>query len=341
MLKNKGPFIKGVMLIVSLSLVALFISQIPFVKSLSLSPLIVGIIIGMIYGNTLRKRLPDQWVPGILFCSKQILRGAIIFYGFRLTFQHIVAVGPAAIVVDIIMVLSVLLVGYFTGRMLKLDPHISTLTTAGSAICGAAAVLGTEPVLKNQPHKTAIAVSTVVIFGTISMFLYPVMYKMGWLNLNPQQMGIYIGSTIHEVAHVVGAGNALNDTVIAESAVIVKMIRVLLLAPFLLILSLLVGRKNRKEGIETSGKSKITIPWFAFGFLIVIGFNSLNLLPEAVVDGINTADDFALTMAMTALGVETNFKKFKQSGLKPFILAFVLFIWLVVGGYFISSLVQF
>lgn len=341
MLKNKGPFIKGVMLIVSLSLVALFISQIPFVKSLSLSPLIVGIIIGMIYGNTLRKRLPDQWVPGILFCSKQILRGAIIFYGFRLTFQHIVAVGPAAIVVDIIMVLSVLLVGYFTGRMLKLDPHISTLTTAGSAICGAAAVLGTEPVLKNQPHKTAIAVSTVVIFGTISMFLYPVMYKMGWLNLNPQQMGIYIGSTIHEVAHVVGAGNALNDTVIAESAVIVKMIRVILLAPFLLILSLLVGRKNRKEGIETSGKSKITIPWFAFGFLIVIGFNSLNLLPEAMVDGINTADDFALTMAMTALGVETNFKKFKQSGLKPFILAFVLFIWLVVGGYFISSLVQF
>jgi len=167
------------------------------------------------------------------------------------------------------------------------------------------------------------------------------MYKMGWLNLNSQQMGIYIGSTIHEVAHVVGAGNALNDTVIAESAVIVKMIRVILLAPFLLILSLLVGRKNRKQGIETSGKSKITIPWFAFGFLIVIGFNSLNLLPEAVVDGINTADDFALTMAMTALGVETNFKKFKQSGLKPFILAFVLFIWLVVGGYFISSLVQF
>lgn len=212
---------------------------------------------------------------------------------------------------------------------------------AGSAICGAAAVLGTEPVLKNQPHKTAIAVSTVVIFGTISMFLYPLMYKMGWLDLNSQQMGIYIGSTIHEVAHVVGAGNALNDTVIAESAVVVKMIRVILLAPFLLILSLLVGRKNRKQGIETSEKSKITIPWFAFGFLVVIGFNSLNLLPEALVDGINSADDFALTMAMTALGVETNFRKFKQSGLKPFILAFILFIWLVVGGYFISSFIQF
>lgn len=341
MSNNKLPFYKGVTLIVSLSLVALLISSLPFVKRLSLSPLIIGIIVGMIYGNTLRKKLPDSWVPGILFCSKQILRGAIIFYGFRLTFQHIVAVGPAAIIVDIIMVFSVLLLGYFAGRMLKLDPHITTLTSAGSAICGAAAVLGTEPVLKNQPHKTAIAVSTVVIFGTISMFLYPLMYKMDWLSLNPHQMGIYIGSTVHEVAHVVGAGNALNNPVIAESSVIVKMIRVILLAPFLLILSMLVGRKNRKQGIETAEKSKITIPWFAFGFLIVIGFNSLNLLPVAVVDGINRADNFALTMAMTALGAETNFKKFKQSGIKPFVLAFILFIWLVVGGYFISSLVQF
>ena len=124
MSNNKGPFIKGVILIVSLSLVALFISRLPSVKSLSLSPLIVGIIIGMIYGNTLRKRTPEQWMPGIKFCSKKILRAAIIFYGFRLTFQHIVAVGPAAIIVDIIMVLSVLTLGYFVGRMLKLDPQI-------------------------------------------------------------------------------------------------------------------------------------------------------------------------------------------------------------------------
>lgn len=125
-------------------------------KTVSLSPLIIGIILGMIYGNTFRHRLPETWVPGILFCSKQLLRTAIIFYGLRHTFQHIVAVGPSAIIVDVIMVCSVLIIGYFTGRILKLDPHISTLTTAGSAICGAAAVLGTEPVLKSKPHKAAL-----------------------------------------------------------------------------------------------------------------------------------------------------------------------------------------
>ena len=335
---SKRPFWGGFLLVALFSLLAVYISKLPFMKTVSLSPLIIGIILGMIYGNTFRHRLPGTWVSGILFCSKQLLRTAIIFYGFRLTFQHIVAVGPSAIIVDVIMVCSVLIIGYFTGRILKLDPHISTLTTAGSAICGAAAVLGTEPVLKSKPHKTAIAVSTVVIFGTISMFLYPFLYNIGWLDLDTQQMGVYIGSTIHEVAHVVGAGNALNNVEIAESAVIVKMIRVILLAPFLLILSLLVGRKNRRNGIVENKKSKITIPWFAFGFLLVIGFNSINLLPQGVVNGINFADDFALTMAMTALGVETNFKKFKDSGLKPFILALVLFLWLVFGGYWVVKL---
>lgn len=336
---SKRPFWGGFLLVALFSLLAVYISKLPFMKTVSLSPLIIGIILGMIYGNTFRHQLPGTWVSGILFCSKQLLRTAIIFYGFRLTFQHIVAVGPSAIIVDVIMVCSVLIIGYFTGRILKLDPHISTLTTAGSAICGAAAVLGTEPVLKSKPHKTAIAVSTVVIFGTISMFLYPFLYNIGWLDLDTQQMGVYIGSTIHEVAHVVGAGNALNNVEIAESAVIVKMIRVILLAPFLLILSLLVGRKNRRNGIVENKKSKITIPWFAFGFLLVIGFNSINLLPQGVVNGINFADDFALTMAMTALGVETNFKKFKDSGLKPFILALVLFLWLVFGGYWVVKLI--
>lgn len=151
MSNKKEPFLKGVILIVLLSLVAQIISLFPFIRSLSLSPLIIGIIIGMIFGNTLRKRVPESWVAGILFCNKQLLRVAIIFYGFRLTLLNIVAVGLSAIIVDVIMVCSVLILGNLIGRILKLDIHLITLTSAGSAICGAAAVLGTESVLKNQP----------------------------------------------------------------------------------------------------------------------------------------------------------------------------------------------
>ena len=217
------------------------------------------------------------------------------------------------------------------GRALKIDRDLALLTSTGSAICGAAAVLGAEPVVKAAPHKTAVAVSTVVIFGTVSMFLYPALWRAGILGLTPEQMGLYTGATLHEVAHVVGAGNAMGAE-IADGAVIVKMIRVMMLAPVLLVMSLLLARRT-KGG---AGRAKVTIPWFAFGFLAVIGFNSLDLLPEAAVAGINSFDTFLLTMAMTALGAETSIEKFKRAGAKPFLLAGLLYLWLLGGGYLLS-----
>lgn len=298
--------------------------------------MIVGIILGMLYANSLRNRLPETWVPGILFCTKQILRTGIVLYGFRLTFQDVVNVGLPAVFIDIIIVTGTLLLGILVSKLMKMDKDVALLTSTGSAICGAAAVLGAEPVVKSQPHKTAVAVSTVVIFGTISMFLYPAMYRAGILELTPEQMGIYTGSTLHEVAHVVGAGNAMG-TEISDPAVIVKMIRVMLLAPVLLIMSFCLAKFGNKGHAKTGTKSKITIPWFAVGFLLIIGFNSLDLLPHAVVEGINSFDTFLLTMAMTALGAETSIDKFKKAGARPFILASVLFIWLLVGGYLMAK----
>jgi hypothetical protein len=334
--EKKANTLHGILLIALFSCSAFYIAEFPFIKKLSFSPLIVGIILGMLYANSLRNRLPETWVPGILFCTKQILRTGIVLYGFRLTFQDVVNVGLPAVFIDIIIVTGTLLLGILVGKLMKMDKDVALLTSTGSAICGAAAVLGAEPVVKSQPHKTAVAVSTVVIFGTISMFLYPAMYRAGILELTPEQMGIYTGSTLHEVAHVVGAGNAMG-TEISDPAVIVKMIRVMLLAPVLLIMSFCLAKFGNKGHAKTGTKSKITIPWFAVGFLLIIGFNSLDLLPHAVVEGINSFDTFLLTMAMTALGAETSIDKFKKAGARPFILASVLFIWLLVGGYLMAK----
>lgn len=336
--EKRSNTLHGVLLIALFSCSAFYIADIPFVKNLSFSPLIVGIILGMIYANSLRNHLPETWVPGIKFCTKQVLRWGIILYGFRLTFQNVIEVGLPGILIDVIVVAGTLLLGLLVGKILKMDKDLTVLTATGSAICGAAAVLGAEPVVKAQPHKTAVAVSTVVIFGTISMFLYPALYRAGFFHLDAEQMGIFTGSTLHEVAHVVGAGNAMGKE-ISDAAIIVKMIRVILLAPVLLIMSFLYARAVVKKGAEAvaEGKRKITIPWFAIGFLLVIGFNSFDLLPLPVVTGINNLDTFMLTMAMTALGTETNFQKFKQAGPKPFLLAFILYIWLFFGGYALSK----
>ncbi len=333
---KKASMCHGILLIALFACAAFYIGEANIFKEISLSPMIIGIILGMLYANSLRNHLPETWVPGIQFCSKKILRLGIILYGFRLTLQDIAAVGTAGILVDAIIVTVTILGGVLIGKWMKMDRDITLLTSIGSGICGAAAVLGAESTIQTKPYKTAVAVATVVIFGTISMFLYPIAYRTGILGLDPQIMGIYSGSTLHEVAHAVGAGNAMGGE-IANVAIIVKMIRVMMLVPVLLILGWWVATKAEKNAAEGKKSGKIAIPWFALGFLAVIGFNSLDLLPTAVVDGINYFDTFLLTMAMAALGAETSIDKFKKAGAKPFILALILDCWLIGGGFLLAK----
>ena len=333
--ESRSSMLHGILLITLFSCAAFYIGDMDFVKSLSFSPMIVGIILGMLYANSLRNNLPETWVPGIQFCSKRVLRFGIILYGFRLTFQDVTAVGIPAVIIDAIIVGGTIGLGMLIGRLMKMDRGITLLTSVGSAICGAAAVLGAESAIRTKPYKTAVAVSTVVIFGTLSMFLYPILYRNGIFALSPEQMGIYAGSTIHEVAHVVGAGNAMGDEV-ASIAIIVKMIRVMMLVPVLLIITWAVAKAAAANGSEGE-TGKLNIPWFAILFLVVIAFNSFDLLPESVVSFINTFDTFLLTMAMTALGAETSIEKFKKAGAKPFVLALVLQLWLLTGGYLLAQ----
>lgn len=331
-MKFDKEFLHGILIILLFALAAFYIGDFEVVKSMSFSPMIVGIVLGMIYANTLRAALPATFTPGIQFCSKRILRLGIILYGFRLTLQDVTEVGIPAIIVDALMVTITICGGVMVGKWLKMDKEISLLTSVGAGICGAAAVLGAESALRVKPYKTAVAVSTVVIFGTISMFLYPVLYRNGVFSISPELMGIFTGASVHEVAHVVGAGNAMGESV-GSVAIIVKMIRVMMLVPVLLVISYTVARKV--SGSDAPGK--INTPWFAILFLVVIVLNSFIPLSDSVRNGINTFDTFLLTMAMTALGAETSFDKFKKAGSKPFVLALILFCWLIVGGYLICK----
>lgn len=344
--EQRSSMLHGVLLIALFACAAFYIGSARIFTDLSLSPMIIGIILGMIYANSLRNHLPATWVPGIQFCSKRLLRVGIILYGFRLTFQDIAQVGVAGIAVDAIIVTVTVVGGYLVGsRLLKMDSDTAMLTSVGSGICGAAAVLGAEATMRTKPYKTAVAVATVVIFGTLSMFLYPIMYRSGILHLGPQEMGIYGGSTLHEVAHAVGVGNAIGDE-IAKTTVIVKMIRVMMLVPVLLVLGVWAARRAVASDADGGGKGRVAIPWFAFGFLAVIALNSLSVylntlstpcgLPAGAVDTINYIDTFLLTMAMAALGAETSIDKFKKAGAKPFILAFIIYVWLIGGGYLLA-----
>jgi len=208
--ENRKGTLSGIFFVAIFAAAATMVAKISFIHALGISPLVIGIVMGIFYANTLHQHIPATWGSGITFSGKKILRFAIVFYGFRITFQQIEAVGVDGFMVSLIMLSTTFLLGTYLGmKAFKMDRDTSMLTAAGGAVCGAAAVLATEPVLKAEGYKTAVAVSMVVLFGTISMFLYPVMYSTiiahatGFLHMTPEVFGIYTGGTIHEVAQVV------------------------------------------------------------------------------------------------------------------------------------------
>lgn len=325
----KHPSIlSGLICVALLTAFSYYLSQLPWLTQLSISPLIIAIIAGMTIGNTIT--LPPQTQTGVQFAAKKLLRLAIILYGFRVSFQQISAVGTEALLIDSIVVVATLGLGYLVGsRLFKLDQHLALLISAGAAICGAAAVLAVEDILKSEPHKAAIAVGTVVLFGTLSMFIYPLLQHAHFFGFTGDQFGLFAGASIHEVAQVLAAGTNISPET-GNIAVIVKMIRVILLVPVLICLSSL-------QQASSKDKKRLIVPWFALGFVAVIGIHSLNIIPSNSVSTINIIDTLLLTMAMGAIGLETKFAKIKQVGIAPLYLASFLFIWLFSSVFFMVN----
>ena len=322
-------FVPGLALPAALTGAALWAGSFPAIAGAGFSALTLAILFGMVVGNTV---YPKIWQPcdgGVIFAKQHLLRLGIILYGFRLTFAQIADVGVSGILIDVLTLSSTFFIACFLGqKVFGLDKHTSWLIGAGSSICGAAAVLATEPVVKAEASKVTVAVATVVIFGTIAIFLYPAMYPLLAHRYTPETYGIYMGSTMHEVAQVVAAGHAVSPDA-ENAAVIAKMLRVMMLAPFLLFLA---ARVKQLTPAGNGEKSKITIPWFAIMFILVAVFNSFHLLPKAVVDMLVTLDTVLLAMAMAALGVTTHVSALKKAGAKPLLMALMLFVWLIVGG---------
>lgn len=333
----------GVLLTLGLAAAAAGLARWDWLQSHGISVLTLAIVLGMLVGNTAGRALAGSaTAPGVTFAKQTLLRLGIILYGLRLTFQDIAGVGVAGVVIDALVLSSTFLLSWWIGtRFLGLDRTTALLIGSGSAICGAAAVLAAEPVLRARADQVTVAVSTVVVFGTIATFLYPALYHLNlWTRAfaaSPTAYGLFAGSTIHEVAQVVAAGRAVSAAA-ANTAVITKMVRVMMLAPFLLVLSGMLSR--RAGGVAgRAAAGHIVIPWFAVGFIAVAGCNSLHRLPPAVIQVATGVDTVVLAMAMAALGLTTRWSAIRTAGMKPLLLAALLFIWLLLGGLAINGLV--
>jgi len=315
-----------------IAILALGLASLDPIAEIGLSALPLAIVLGMLRGHFEHRTPTTGDCRFTLFCQQRLLRAGIVLFGFSLSLEQILAVGWQALLLDAAIIATIFTVGTWIGiRFFKLHRDVAMLTSVGSAICGAAAVLATESVLKPKQQHVTVAVASVVLFGTLAMFSYPLIYQFA--DMSEQAFGIYIGSTVHEVAQAVAAGESISGETL-QTAVVVKLIRVMMLAPFILLLS---SGLNRAAANKTEG-GKIIIPWFVFGFIAATAVNSVVTIPESLLGVLKLSSQFSLALAMAALGLQTRWITIKQAGPKPLLLALILFLMLIFGGYFLNLL---
>jgi len=337
----------GIALAGAIAVAGMIAARMPWVQHLGLSALTLAIVFGLVAGNTFFPAIAVRMAAGVDFSKSTLLRAGIILFGLRITFQQIAAVGWTGVVIDALMVALTFVIAVLLGtRVFRLDRQTSMLIGAGSALCGAAAVLATEPVVRAEAHKVSVAIATVVVFGTLGMFAYPLLFR--YLGMSEHAYGVFTGSTVHEVAQVVAAGRSVSEPA-AAAAVIEKMLRIMMLAPFLLVLSGVRhdghdghdGRAGVHADGHTAGRAPIIIPWFAVLFIVASAVNSLHFLPAKLVAMLIDVDTVLLATAMAALGLRTHVGAIRQAGLRPLLLAAALFVFLVLGGYAINRSVTY
>lgn len=332
--RTRGP---GVLLAALLAGMAALLSQWSLMAQLGLSALTLAIALGMVAGNTVFASVADRAGPGVDFARSTLLRAGIVLYGFRISLHDIGAVGWPGLLIAAAMVALTFSVAVYVGtRWLGLDRQTAALIGAGSAICGAAAVMATQPVVRGEEHKVSIAVATVVVFGTLSMVLYPLVFP--YLGLSEHAFGLFAGSTIHEVAQVVAVGDAVGPAA-ANAAVVEKMLRVMMLAPFLMWLSFQSAASLKGATSFKACCKQVRIPWFAVLFIVVSAVHSTGVLPSGLVAGLVQLDTLLLATAMAAMGLRTSAASMRRAGVQPLKLGALLFVFLTVGGYLVNAAV--
>lgn len=277
------------------------------------SPLIIAIVLGIALTNAVK--LPAAAGPGITFASKKLLRLGIVFLGLQLVLSDIASLGLPLLLVIICIVAGGIFGTLLLGRLLKMRAAQTLLIACGFSICGAAAVAGVEGVTDSEEEDVVTAVALVVIFGTLMIGAVPLASHL--LGLSPETSGMWAGGSIHEIAQVVAAGGIIGGGALA-TAVVVKLARILMLAPVVAVLSV---RRRRSGNIGASEKRPPIVPLFIIGFLAMVVLRSFVDLPGAVIQAGSFAQTALLSAAMFGLGCGVKIRSLMRIGARPFILA--------------------
>ena len=310
-------------------LIALFIALCArYIESLLPLPFIGDSVIAIFIGMAINQiKKPSKLIKsGLKFTSKKILKFSIILLGASLSIGTIVNIGRLSLTVMLFTLLTCFGCGYFIGKWLGLDWKLSNMISAGTGICGGSAIAAMAPVIEAKDKDVAYAMSATFIFDMIMIILFPIMGRM--LELNDIAYGLWTGTAVNDTSSVVAAGYAFSEAA-GDFATMVKLTRTLTIIPTVLIFSLInvrINAKNSDPNNRDYDKVKITslFPWFILAFVFMAIINSFGLIPTTISNTIKTISKLLMVSALAAIGMNTDLREMKKSGINPMLHGFII-----------------
>ncbi len=282
-------------------------------EPLAHNPVLVAMLVGLLVGNAFES--PATLKPGLDFSKRYLLRLGVMLVGFRITVRLLSELGIVPIGIAAVELVTVLLaVRWIAVRWFRMDGELALLIAAGSAICGAAAILCVAALVRAREQNTGLAIALITLAGTLALLLFPFAFGAGWMPAFDDRLyGIFVGSSIYELAQVYGASFAVSEGAL-NTATLVKLSKVLMLLPTLLALSAWRRRGTARASSTSAGTAPLPFPWFVIGFIVVMLFNSsVNVHPQ-VRRLLLDFDQFLFMMVMVALGLSTRLSRLADGG---------------------------
>ena len=299
----------------------------------SISPLVIGITLGAVVANSLG--VPAVLAPGVRFGARTLLRAGIVVLGLRLSLGDVAGLGAGGLLVVVMVVVVTFFGTRWLARRLGIGRDLGLLVATGYAICGASAIAAVNGVVHADEEETAYAITLVTICGTLSIFVLPFIAER--IGLVGAEFGTWVGASVHDVGQVVATAST-GDAAALEAATVVKLTRVVMLAPLVALVSLSARRRAPKSLSAAANNAAIDqppplLPLFAIGFLGAMLVRSTGLLSDDVLDAAATVEKVLLTLALVAMGMGVRVAQMRRLGARPLVLGLLSWVLVAVTAY--------
>lgn len=288
---------------------------------------VFGIVIGIIINNTFGK--PKSTLSGVSFTSKKILQWAIIVLGAGLNLNQVWKTGLNSFSVMVFTLSAAFLSAYVFGKLMHIPTKLKSLIGVGTAICGGSAIASVAPIIEADESEVAYSISTIFLFNIIAVLIFPPLGHL--LHFSNKAFGLWAGTAINDTSSVVAAGYAFSNAA-GSYATIVKLTRTTMIIPISIIFAIITAIQKKKESNNNNAVNyslKKIFPWFVLWFLAASLLNTMGLFRGNAINYINILGKFMIVMALSAVGLTSDFKKMIKTGTKPIFLG--LIVWFSVA----------